>query len=202
MKDKNLPKRLFIVVVGLILVGIGIGMLLFSDLGVDPGSVFVSGVSNTFSLSYGFSSALVNALILLIVFFIDKKYINIASVLAMITIGYTADFANMLVSQIIPDHFIIRFLMIFVGCATMSLGIATYLGGNLGGGAIDLIGLLISEKKNIKFDYVRIASDVTFVVAGFALGGKVGIATLILAFLTGPLIELFRPYVHKIINQE
>jgi len=197
MINNELPKRLFIVTLGLLLCGIGIGILLFSNLGVDPGSVFIMGISKVFSISYGLASALVNGSILILVFFVDKKYINIASVMAMIMIGFTADYTNMFISTFIPTEFIIRFILIFVGCVILSLGIATYLSGDLGGGAIDLVGVIISDKKKFPYNYVRIAVDVLFLAVGFLLGGKVGVATIVLALLTGPLIQFFKKYVNS-----
>ena len=62
-------KRIIISLVGLILCGIGVAMFLYSGMGVDPASVFELGIGRVFGISYGTSSALINVIILLIVFF-------------------------------------------------------------------------------------------------------------------------------------
>ena len=94
MKE-HLVKRTIVSLIGLIFCGIGVALFLYSGWGVDPASVFELGVANVVHISYGTASALINVIILAIVFVIDKSYINISSVIAIFGIGYTADFVRM-----------------------------------------------------------------------------------------------------------
>ena len=94
----HLVKRTLISLIGLIFCGIGVALFLYTGLGVDPASVFELGIANVFHISYGTSSALINVVILVIVFIIDKSYINISSVIAIFGIGYTADFVKLLLN--------------------------------------------------------------------------------------------------------
>jgi len=66
-------KRILTSLVGLILCGVGVSMFLYSGMGVDPASVFELGIAKVCGISYGTSSALINVVILLIVFFIDNR---------------------------------------------------------------------------------------------------------------------------------
>ncbi len=196
---KGLVRKLIVAMAGLVICGIGVGIFLYSGLGVDPASVFELGIGNVFHISYGTSAAAINVVILAVVFFLDKSYINIASILAIFGIGYTADFANFILRIIFKgeQHIAVRLVMIIIGLLIMSAGIAAYIRADLGVGAIDLVSEIISDKLNISYRGVRVSADVTFVVVGFLLGGSVGIGTVLAAFMTGPSVQFLRPYVHK-----
>lgn len=199
----GMPVRILVAAMGLILSGIGVGIFLYSSLGVDPASVFELGVAKQLHISYGTASALLNVLILAIVFFVDKKYLNISSLLAIFLIGYTADIMKLVLSAFIPAQLplIVRIVFILIGCAIMSVGIGTYITAELGVGAIDLVSQIISDKTRFPYRWVRVVGDVSFVVIGFLLGGAVGLGTVVGAFLTGPMVQFFRPLVFKITDR-
>jgi hypothetical protein len=195
-------KRILTSLVGLILCGVGVSMFLYSGMGVDPASVFELGIAKVCGISYGTSSALINVVILLIVFFIDKSYINISSLIAIFGIGYTADFVRKILSILIQGepNLILKLVLILIGLFIMSCGIATYIKAELGVGAIDLISEIISRKSKVQYRVVRVIGDVAFVVIGFLLGGTVGVGTVVAAFLTGPTVQLVRPGIEKVLN--
>ena len=195
-------KRILTSLVGLILCGVGVSMFLYSGMGVDPASVFELGLAKVFRISYGTSSALINVVILLIVFFIDKNYINISSLIAIFGIGYTADFVRKILSILIQGepNLILKLVLILIGLFIMSCGIATYIMADLGVGAIDLISEIISRKSKMQYRLVRVIGDVAFVVIGFLLGGTVGVGTVVAAFLTGPTVQLVRPSIETVLN--
>ena len=195
-------KRIIISLVGLILCGIGVAMFLYSGMGVDPASVFELGIGRVFGISYGTSSALINVIILLIVFFMDKSFINISSVIAIFGIGYTADFVRKILTILVRGemHLLLKLVLILVGLFIMSCGIATYIKADLGVGAIDLISEIISRKTKVQYRLVRVIGDTAFVVIGYILGGTVGVGTVVAAFLTGPTVQLVRPSIERILD--
>lgn len=200
---KGLIRKLIVAMAGLIICGTGVGIFLYSGLGVDPASVFELGIGNVFHISYGTSAAVINVVILVIVFFLDKSYINIASILAIFGIGYTADFVNFVLGVFLKgeQHMIVRLILIIIGLLIMSTGIAAYIRADLGVGAIDLVSEIISNKLKISYRGVRVSADAAFVVIGFILGGSVGIGTVLAAFMTGPSIQFLRPYVYKVTDR-
>ena len=202
MKE-HIVKRTLVSLIGLIFCGIGVGLFLYSGLGVDPASVFELGIGNVFGISYGTSSALINVVILVIVLLIDRSYINISSIIAIFGIGYTADFVKFLLNMLLAGelNIIVKLILIFVGLFIMAIGIATYIRADLGVGAIDLISEIISRKGNFQYRIVRVIGDISFVVIGFFLGGTVGVGTVVAAFMTGPAVQFVRPAVHRIVDK-
>lgn len=203
LKTKGLARKLVVSMTGLIICGIGVGIFLYSSLGVDPASVFELGIANVCRISYGTSAALINVVILVIVFVLDKSYINLSSLLAIFGIGYTADYMNRLLELFLKGELpvAVRLVMIFLGLMIMSTGIATYIRADLGVGAIDLVSEIISHKLHVSYRVVRVSVDVTFVAVGFVLGGAVGVGTVIAAFLTGPAVQFVRPHVYRVTDR-
>lgn len=203
MKKNQIVLRILVAIIGLMISGVGVGIFLYSQLGVDPASVLELGLGNVFHVSYGTASALTNVVILVIVFFVDKSYINLSSVLAIFGIGYTADFTSFVLDSFIKGELglAVRIIMILVGCLIMAVGIATYIRAELGVGAIDLVSEIISVKLHRSYRVVRVVGDISFVVVGFFLGGTVGIGTVVAAFMTGPAVQFVRPYVYLVTDK-
>lgn len=199
-KKDHLLARILIASVGLMFCGIGVGIFLYSGLGVDPASVLELGLSNVVGISYGTTTAILNVIILFIVFLVDRSYINLSSFLAIFLIGYVADFIKFLLGFAVTGqpHLVLRLAMILIGLVIMATGIATYIKADLGVGAIDLVSEIISDKLHIAYRIVRVTGDITFVVVGFLLGGTVGVGTVVAAFMTGPVVQFMRPLVCRV----
>lgn len=199
---KNLTKRLIIAFLGLCLAGVGIGIFLFSTLGVDPASVFQTGLSKQLNISYGNASALSNLIIIIVILFVDKSYISVSTVLAIFSIGYSADITRLVLEFFIQNDLglITKILFILIGCYIMAFGVAVYIKAGLGVGAIDSVSQVISDKLKLDYKKVRISSDLLFVAVGTLLGGAVGVGTLVAAFLTGPFIQFIRPKTDPVIE--
>ena len=194
--------RILVAALGLTLSGVGVGLTLCAALGVDPASVFETGLAGIMGTSFGTAAAIVNAAIIAIVFFVDKKYLNISTLLAIFLIGYVADGTRALYA-LLPSagSVLIRALVLLFGVCVMALGVAVYTTPGLGVGAIDLVSQIISDKTGWVYRYVRVASDVVFLLVGWLLGGSVGAGTVVAALLLGPLIQLFRPAVYKLTDR-
>ena len=195
-------KQLAVTFIGLVICGVGVGIFLYANLGVDPASVFQTGLSKVFNISYGTSSALSNLMILAIIFVIDKKYISVASILAIFSIGYSADITSKVLSfALIGDYsFIVKTILCIIGTIIMASGVAVYTRANLGVGAVDSVSEIIHDKTGVSYRIIRIVADLSFVVIGYMLGGALGIGTIIAAFLTGPCVQLIRKYSNGVID--
>lgn len=195
-------KKVFITALGLMMIGVGIGGLIFAGLGVDPPSVFQDGLSIFFNVSFGQAAAVMNAVVIAGLFIIDRKYVHIASIMAIFLIGFTADYAMQFIQIFFTGEvsIVVKGIFMIVGWALVALGIPLYISAGLGVSATDAFSEVITDKITHSYRVTRIAFDVAFVGIGFLLGGAVGIGTIIAAFGTGPLIAFYRPRVNKIIK--
>ena len=98
----------------------------------------------------------------------------------------------------------IRIGAMVVGCVIIALGKAVVIMTDAGSGPNDLFSLIVSDainkRKKIEFRWIRIVTDIMFTVVGFLLGGVMGIGTLVTAFLTGPIVQVFLAPCRKLTN--
>ena len=76
----------------------------------------------------------------------------------------------------------------------ISISAALYYSSELGVSPYDAQALTLAEKTKFPFRAVRIGTDVVCCTVGFALGGDLGLATLVYAFCMGPFIQFCREH--------
>ncbi|HZJ86281.1 MAG TPA: hypothetical protein VFC83_04120 [Erysipelotrichaceae bacterium] len=199
MSKEKVAKQMFLVVLGQVILGIGVSFIIFADLGIDAFGVFHSGVANTFNISFGAAMFYESLLALVVIFFVDKKYINFATVVSLFLVGFTADLAGLALNSIMPDNlgFILNLIIVFVGTFILSVGLNFYVLAGLGVGALDAVAEIITDKSRFEYKVVKMGNDLFFLGIGFLLGGKVGIATILTAFTMGPTIQFVRERVSQ-----
>lgn len=199
MSKEKVAKQMFLVVLGQVILGIGVSFMIFADLGIDAFGVFHSGVANTFNISFGAAMFYESLLALVVIFFVDKKYINFATVVSLFLVGFTADLAGLALNSIMPDNlgFILNLIIVFVGTFILSVGLNFYVLAGLGVGALDAVAEIITDKSRFEYKVVKMGNDLFFLGIGFLLGGKVGIATILTAFTMGPTIQFVRERVSQ-----
>lgn len=194
MKDKLLIKRIATAIFGLSIIGIGIGITLKANLGVDPVSVMQTGLAKQFNMSYGNANALSSLVIIVFIFLIDRKYLSVATFLALFLIAYVADLTLFLLGGLTIHLLFFEVVGLLLGIILIAAGVAIYTQVNLGAGAVDAVSMLISDKTEYQYRWVRMACDFSFLLAGVLLQGAIGLGTVLIALFTGPLIQWFLPH--------
>ena len=82
----------------------------------------------------------------------------------------------------------------------LAFGMTIVIRSEAGTGPNDLVAVVLSEKLKKPFGPVRVAVDLLFALAGWLLGGTVGIGTLICAFVVGPAAQLFMPFSRRLVE--
>lgn len=193
--------RFLMLCLGLCTCGTGIGFLLYANLGTDAVSVFSTGMAKVLHISYGSAMMLLQATFAILVFFVNKKYLHIASVMAVFIIGYPADFVHALLQRylVFSPTLWTNIIFSFLGMLIVSLGVAIYLEAHLGVAPVDAgAEILLHRYPHISYRWFRIASDLCFLLAGLALGGDFGLGTFICAFGIGPVVAFHRKWCNKV----
>ena len=76
------------------------------------------------------------------------------------------------------------------GVLSIGIGSGLYIGAGLGAGPRDSLMLVVARRRTRAHRGRAGAIEVAVTVVGFALGGTVGIGTLVFAFGIGPAVEL------------
>lgn len=179
---------------GNVIIGLGISVGVFANLGIDPGMTFYYGMSNVSGMSLGLSTALFNIIFLLPLFFFDRQRIGIATIINMMFMGYIVEFFNIYIfHEVLLEYSIWNVLILFFGIILQSLGVALYSSTQLGQSPLDGIpNVLIKVTGKGNYRVYRVVQDMVLVTIGFLCGANVGIGTLLLMMLTGPFIHFFQ----------
>ncbi len=173
--------------------GVGAVHLRAINLGTDPCSCLTQGVTNFVPLSFGTCQLLCHLVTFVFVIRYDLGMIGFGTIGNMCFLGYISDFFQWIWSLLLPAGFfevvINRYLLLIPSLAVFLLGAAAYMCAGLGSSPYDALPFIISgHVRRFPFKIVRMLWDISFMAAGFVLGGDVGIVTILVAFFLGPII--------------
>ncbi|WP_229927842.1 YczE/YyaS/YitT family protein [Kitasatospora indigofera] len=176
--------------IGLALYGFSLALLVRASLGVNPWSVLYDGLTRHTPLSFGAVSALVGVLALLGWIPLRQRP----------TFGTFANIAVLALSSdlgllVLPPcrGLAARGALLAAGIAVNALAIAVYVGARLGPGPRDglMTGTAAVTGRSIRS--VRTLIELTVLAAGWLLGGRAGVGTVLYALAVGPAAQLLLP---------
>lgn len=205
--QRTFVKRSVMMLIGILFISICVGCYRLSGFGVDAFTCMNLGISGFIRMTFGTWQLIMNAAILVLVFFTVRKCIGAGTIVNMVCVGYGADLICWIVEDVLKVDMVLplRIAAVIIGCVFAGLGVAFYMTAEMGIAPYDSVALIIEKvtKKKIRFQYARVLSDVTCVLVGvlfcMAAGNDlwmiVGIGTVINAFLNGPLIQFFKVHI-------
>jgi uncharacterized membrane protein YczE len=190
LTGQRLPRRLVQLYLGLILFGVSMALLVESTLGLDPWDVLHQGLSRKTGLRFGWIVIGVSILVLLAWIPLRQKP-GFGTLSNAVVVGLAVDGGL----AVLPTAQQLWLRIGFMVAGIVLNGVATglYIGARLGPGPRDgLMTGLAARGHSIRV--VRTAIEVSVLVAGFLLGGTVGIGTLLYALTIGPLAHISIPF--------
>lgn len=174
---------------GLALFGLGISLLLQSNLGAAPWDVFHTGVSEHTGIAVG-TVIILTGVALLVLWIPLREQPGIGTILNAIEIGVIVDLTLPLIPE--PDLIVVRLSMMIGGVLIIAIGSGLYIGSGLGPGPRD--GLMTGlARRGLSIRVARTGIELVVLAVGIALGGSIGIGTAVFAIAIGPLVHLFLP---------
>lgn len=206
-EKKFFLKRCIMMLTGILFIGVCVGAYRLSAFGVDAFTCMNLGISGFLHMTFGTWQLIMNAGILAAVFFTVRHCIGAGTIVNMVGVGYMADFICWLFQEALKVEMTLplRIAALFIGCIFAGLGVSFYMAAEMGIAPYDSVAILIEKetKGKIPFQYARMLSDVTVVLAGVVFcmlsGGDlwliIGIGTVCNALFNGPLIQFFKVHV-------
>lgn len=192
LRAGRMPRRVIQLLVGLWLYGWSMSMMIRGALGLDPWDVFHSGLAERLGLSFGAVVTIVGALVLLL-WIPLRQMPGLGTVANVAVIGIATD-AGLAVLPA-PDARIEQVLLLVSGVLLNGLAGALYIGAQLGPGPRDGLMTGIARRTGLSIRLVRTGIELTVLAVGFALGGPVGMGTILYAVAIGPLVQAMLPWV-------
>lgn len=203
---KDIMKDTMIISIGLFISSFGTALFYEANMGSGAMATFCDGIHKVMNITYGQANILMNVILLLVLFFCDRRYINIGTLLCVFAIGIFVDVSTWMLT-FVPfsgSTWGLRFAGAIAGTLLMGAGLGLYVAVDRGFGALEGLVKYVVAKKNWEFGKVKIAQDVILIALGVALQAAWGIGTVISALLAGPImqwsIKRFRRLLGKDIN--
>lgn len=189
-------KKLIASLAGILLVGIAVSFNANAFLGNDPVGIVYDGVRNAAHLTQeqlGTASNLVNLVLIVLIFFTGRRYINIGTFIYVLPYGFFVDFGGFLFRTLFPAHpgLTVRILAAALGCFLLSIGVGFYIAADIGLDPFTGIVMVIADKTKKEYRKVKVIFDICCTALGFALGGTFGVITIASALTAGPCIQFF-----------
>lgn len=175
---------------GLLLCAIGILCFLEARLGLPPWDVLHQGIAKHTPLSFGLANEAVALVVLVIAGALGAR-IWIGTVANAVLIGLFVVVLQPLHAVQSLSHWPLaaRIVLMAAGLAAFGAGSALYIGASLGAGPRDSLMLVGALRTGVRIGIVRTAIEGSVLVAGFFLGGAVGVGTVAFAVLIGLSVE-------------
>ena len=180
---------------GLFLSALGITLVTKANLGAFPITALNMGVANLTGITFGTSCMLVE-MIVLAINMKNKENIGITTIANSFIPGFLMD-GLMLVIPMASGNFI-ALPMLLLGLFLFSLGQYFITRIGRGNGAMNGLMNVLMKKTGKSVFVIRTAMEVLFMILAFLLGGPIGLATIILSFGCGYVMN----YIYKLMKFE
>ncbi|MFI5964435.1 YitT family protein [Streptomyces asoensis] len=184
----RLVRRLFQLYAGLALYGVSSALLVRAGLGLEPWNVLHQGLAELTGLTIGVVSIIVGAVVLLLWIPLRQRP-GLGTVSNVFVVGLAMDGAL----ACVPDaHGLgVRIPLLLGGIVLNGAATGLYIAAAFGPGPRDGLMTGLHRRTGRSIRLMRTAVEIAVVVTGFALGGTIGVGTLLYAVGIGPLAQLF-----------
>lgn len=186
--SRSMLPRLPGLLAGLVAYGLGIALMVQAGLGLGPWEAFHQGIGRLTGQELGTISIVLGLPILALWWPLGERP-GIGTLLNVVLIGTATNLGVVVVPLAVgvPG----QILMMLAGVVTIGIGSGLYLGADLGAGPRDGLMTGLHHRFGWSIRRSRTAIELSVLVAGFLLGGTIGVGTLVFALAIGPLVQLF-----------
>jgi uncharacterized membrane protein YczE len=182
-------RRLVVLNAGLAFMGLGTSAMLAAGMGVAPWAVFHEGVALSVGVSHGTVSQLVGLALLVVAWTWLGQRPGIGTALNMVMLGLWIDVFRAQPWLPSPDTVAFGALQHLAATGLYAFASALYMVADIGAGPRDSVMLGAAARFQTPVRTIRTWIEVLVLGAGWALGGPVGVGTLIYALVVGPLVQ-------------
>lgn len=214
-RRKNFIPRLLLVLFAVILMGFCLSWLVLCDMGTDPCTMMNLAISDKLGMAIGDWQALMNIVLLIFVIIFGGRNLGFGTLANMFLVGYSLQFFSWLWGIVLPAGVVtdgVFTSMTVLHLCTVSFTDLLYFLRlhsiwmlDLGTAPYDAVPYIIwnalkKKASSIPFRFVRMGFDIFVVIIALIFGGKLGVVTVLMAFVLGPVIEFVGNLLQKVIE--
>ena len=175
-----------LLIIGLAIFGLGEALLISAGYGVSPWTVFAQGLTTVTGWSIGFAT-FITSIAVLVLWVPLRQMPGIGTISNAILIALVLEYILPHLPRFELDA--LQIAQAVFGVLVTGFGGAIYLISNLGPGPRDGLMTGVQHLTNWPISGVRASIEILVVIAGWSLGGTVGLGTVLFAIGIGPAIS-------------
>lgn len=192
-------KRILVMLLGIIILGLGISLFKLSELGNDPSSAMVMAIGDKIGVNFAQTLLAANCIWFLVEWKWGKHYIGLGTFVNWFGVGTISMIFTKLLTPFLPEEpeMYQKLLIMVMGVLVLSFAASLYQTADLGIAPYDSLALVLNERTHIQYFWCRIATDVLSVIICLFFGGLVGLGTIVCSLGLGPFIHFFNRHVSE-----
>jgi len=186
----TIAKKTAHLMLGYALYGLGIVLTLNANKGMAPWGVLHQGLSLQFGFTIGAATQIVGIFVIMMDLILGER-VGWGTIGNVIFIGFFIDLINKNGWVPVYQNTWAGYGEMLVGTAVMALATYVYLSAQLGAGPRDGMMIALTKRSRMQVGLIRNLIEIGVLIAGYFLGGTVGLGTLFMTIGFGRLIQLF-----------
>lgn len=183
-----MSSRIAVHLSGCLIIAVGVALMLWNDFGPGPLDVLIGAIRHHSGLPLTFALWATTGSMLLIAWALGKRP-GLGNLITILIIGPMMQLTLVVLSVFSPPSAMAAQVALHVvATAIVGLGAGMNLFARLGAGTSELLSGAVARRTGFTETRVRMVLELTWLGTGFALGGPVGIGTVIVAVLIGPFV--------------
>lgn len=190
-------KRVLVMLIGNVFLGMGISIFKFSCLGNDAFNGMVMALSDCVGIPYARCCVIVSICLFFIELLAGRSFIGAGTIVNTFFSGYIVMFFyNIWLGAFhLPEMLLVKIAVMLIGVIVCSFGISLYQTPDAGVSPYDSLSLILAKKsKKVPYFWCRILTDGICALVCFCTGGLIGIGTLAATFCLGPFVHFFNTH--------
>ncbi len=184
------------IIIGLFIFAFGVHLTIFANIGLAPWDCLGMGLSYHTPLNYGLSMTLI-ALAVLGIDVLLREKIGFGTIIDALLTGNFVQFFNSFNPLPLNEDVLTGICIMLVGFVFMALGMAVYMKSEQCCGPRDALMVGLGKRMTrIPIGIVEVILWSVVLLAGWLLGGPVGIGTIISTFGAGIVMQIVYSLIH------
>ncbi len=211
MKKSKTIINIFVYALGIFMTGLAINLLIRSSFGAGAWDAVAENFSQLVHIELAYASAFFSLIILTFVIIYNKNIKFLITLIPIVGIFLSIYFWDIIVlNTYFPPNFLLKSLFFVVGLVSLTFGLAAIVSSTYPAMVYDELTIAMMKILKINsFFKTRIIIEMTAVIIGTIIGfiagigfGVVGLGTLLMAFVIGPMISFHMMWLSKVLKQK
>ncbi|MBP3887011.1 MAG: YitT family protein [Cellulosilyticum sp.] len=200
--NKQIILRWILFIVGIIILTFGARIILLSDLGVGGLDAIAIGLAERTDKSIGMWIVVLGVLLVIIGSVIRKK-ITILPLGTSLLVGWFYNLWGIIWfdKMISPTQTANIGYTFLLGILIAPIGAALYISSEVSMGPVDYFMIAVKERFHKSIQIGRTFIEVIFVIIGYFVGGPIGIGTICIMLLWGPILQVYYTAIKRLLDK-